>query len=425
MVLGKRAQFFLIILVFMIIIIVGLAYYAIESRNLPAETSATPERGTPLLSQIKSEILNALERKPYTGKNISEYYTTFHREANRTNFDLSINCNETNTTTGANNYPKYDIECILDLSWKNANLTTSFTHSYTVPYEIITYLDSDYTTESDYFNLNDTIYYRITGRNNDKINFTATRQNTQKNTQNHTLSDHYSDGSFTVDAGGAWILKADNYNTSEISYKTIYVQEIEIKITIEGTCPGWCPRNSYIRGENFRYNIETINVKGHPVSVPIMITVQRPDGTPPVGEYDLETLTNTSGIFISENQTIHSSEVVTNLTIKVTELDYYSYNTTTIQILAQNYDRFIEVPAEDMNYTALSNETFSSTCGYDTWFTNSTQNYYNGSLDIPFYREKTDETTIRLNQTTKTIDLPQVHAKVLHIIGARHNISEE
>lgn len=426
MVLDKKGQFFLIILVFMIIIIVGLAYYSVESRGLPAETRAPPEKGTALLTQVKNELMNALERRPYTGKNVSEYYDTFYTKANRTNFELHINCNETDTTTGPNNYPKYDLECELNISWEDANLTTTFTHSYTVLYEIKTYSDANYITEANYFYINDTVYYRITGRDNDIINFTAKYRGNLENTQNHTLSNHHDDGNFIVDKGGVWQLRITNYNTSEIYNKVIYVQQIQIDIETQGEGSAWQPRDSFVPGEQMRIKVNAYDLKGRPVDVPIMISIRREDGTPPVGDYDEEITIGTDGEYIGEPYTIHQEESADNWTITVTELTYHSSNSTTVEILGSQYGTFIPIPASRMDYNAQHDGTFSATCGYNEWFLSDNQSYNNGSIDIPFYcHNQTGSDTVSLNTTTRTIDIPQLHARVIHIIGAEHNITDE
>lgn len=420
---GRKAQFFLIILVFMIVIIIGLAYYAVESGRLPQEIKAPPEKGTKVIRQIQSELMKIVEEKPFTGKNVTEYIPIFKNETKKSGYHLGANCTETQTGSYPNEYPTFNVECNLNLSWEKGNITTKFSHSYKVNFDIKTYSDPDLTTETDTFDINDTVYYKITGWTNDVVNFSAWLGSTLKNSQSHTLQNYYATGSFVVDEGGNWTLNITDTNTSEQKSKTIYVNQLTINLETQGQGSGWVPRDHFLRGEPIKVKVTVEDSQGNPVNVPVRITFTRKNMMATAGDYDTEGMTGslgTAGKF-EYTPTISSDEPAGTLTITAVELRYYSRNSTTVEIMKAPYANYTKLM--DLPYNVNHLHALNDSCGYtDTgWYTsNSTSHTTSGMEEVPFYIEQTQYyDVVRLNNSVIEIRLPEIHGNTIHMVASK------
>jgi len=422
---GRRAQFFLIILVFMIVIIVGLAYYAVETGRTSKEAKTPSDQATKIATQIESEMMKILEEKPFTGKNVTTYVPIFQNETSERGFQLNTSCTETENGSYPSQYPTFILNCSLNLTGRKGNVTVAFAHSYTIAFDIKTYSDSDYTTESDTFNINDTVYYKITGWSDDVVNFSAWLGSTLKDTQNHKLQNYYATGSFVADEGGNWTLNITDTNTSEQKSKIIHVNQLQVNLGTEGEGSGWVPRKHFLRGEPIKVVVTVKDADGNPVNVPVRVTFTRESKMATAANYDTEGTTgalDAAGMF-EYTPTLSTNEPAGNITVTAVELRYYSKNSTTIEVMSQPYANYTELT--DLPYNVNHEQALNSSCGYSSWYSSNSTSHKTGSgEEVPFYINLNQLQTldvVRVDNSTITISLPEMHANTIHVVASKCN----
>jgi hypothetical protein len=418
---GKRAQFFLVLLVFMIIIIVGLAYYSVESSTLERETTGVPEKGSSMLSQVRTELRRSLEEKPYTNTSVEEHLTQFQVEAQRSGFDLQTQCREATSSSYPSVYPTFTLDCNLSISWEDNEVSSSIAHAYTVPFKVTAFSDASRSTGANVFNINSTVYYRITGWDGNTVNFTVTEEGEQKYSVLHVLENYYAEGNFTVDEGGVWTLRITDEDAGDTYTTYIYVPERRIEIILKGEGSDWLPRRHFVRGERMKVLAIVKDVRGNPLPVPVRVSIKKTEGI--TEKYGDEGTADSDGNYDTEFD-LKSYEDPGNFTVTVTEQQYYSSNSTTMQILETSYDRYIKLEPDRMNYNQPAAEAFTTGCGYSAWF-NTPLNTYptpeDPGLDFRVVALTGDNVynVLRVNARSRIVFTPQVHANQVHLIMSK------
>lgn len=400
MAIGKKGQFYLMITVFIVSVVIGIAYFTTESKELEQQTEIEQEPGLQtLLKSYEIELRASLEGGFYGGD--KEFYQDVAEDletrAAEKGYNLTIDC--TNTTI--NDYTE-TLDCNLTLIVGDNSLFTEFSYTYAVPFEVALYADGNLTEESDYFLLNDTVYYRATTDSNTlDVNFSAYYPNgTLMFTELRTPANYSTNGSFDIastDPTGMWSAEISNGISSDQIFFYVQIASVEITTYDENDNP----QDTFNRGDLVKYTV-TITPYGN-VHVDVTANGQA---------RDYSWYSSSEANSHSSNFTISGSESAGNLMITATEQTYYQSNNTNITVLDSAYGTFIELLLT-MDYPYA--DAFATSCGYTTWYESESTSY----SSVPFtVVNTTGNAVIRVDTETETVETPHVYASKIHIIAS-------
>ncbi|MCK4327741.1 MAG: hypothetical protein KAW41_04660 [Candidatus Diapherotrites archaeon] len=397
---GTKGQFYILIMVFMISVIVGVAYFAAESKQLEQESEIEPEPGLQtIMNSYEAELRDSVAGGLYGG-NPSFYYEVAEKleaQAAEKGYDFSSTCDKTEL-----NPYSAKLDCTLTLAKGESKLSTSFSHTYAVEFGIEMYSDEYYTDRTDKHHPGDTVYYRVTTPAPENTNLTVNYPNEQEKEQQQKSGEDFTDfallGSFDVDeTTGEWEIVLDD--GTQLLSMPFYVQMAIVEITTYDE--DWVPQYTFNRGELVRYRVEV----DPSANVYVDVTADGQDR-----DYDW---------WSSAPSTLHESSFVVSsvesegtLTLTAIEQNYFEEASTEITILYQPFGAWIFVPLDP---THAEHDAFGAGCGYDEWYPNDTTTY----SGVPFKVDRVGDTVVRVSAGKGVIDAPNVYADKLHILASR------
>lgn len=210
---GTKGQFFVLVIVFVVSVIIGLAYFTTESKQLVHQAETEQDSNVHnMLTNYENILKESLAGGFHKGNQTfyQEVQQEIETHAKEKGYSLTTQCQ--NTTV--NNYTSI-LECNLSLTVENNIVTKNFSYTHEVPFEIVMYSDTNLTNEADTFTASDTVYYRVTTNNNSAtVNMTSYFPNgTMHHTEDKTPANFSVNGSFVVNAfgpSGNWEITANN-----------------------------------------------------------------------------------------------------------------------------------------------------------------------------------------------------------------------
>ncbi|MFC2174394.1 hypothetical protein ACFLQ2_00805 [archaeon] len=398
---GTKGQFYILILVFMISVVVGVAYFTTESKQLEQETDIEQE---PMLQTImdgyESELKASIEGGLYSGNPAfyQEVEAKLTTQAAQKGYGFTSDC----TRTPINSYSE-QIDCDIELSVGENVLTTSFSHTYAVEFGIELYADEDYTHKTTYYAPGDTIYYRVTSPapsdTNVTINYPDDQEKEKQEKSGTGFANFATFGTIDVDeTTGEWEISLDS--SADSMSTAFYVQESVVDITTYDS--SWIPQDTFNRGEEVKYRI----VVSPSANVYMDVTAGGQDR-----DYDWwsdapSTLHESSFVVSS----VESSGTV--LTLTAIEDGYFGEASVNITVLYVPYGAFIPV---DLEYEHVPFDAFKTSCGYEEWYAGTTTN----NSGVPFDCVPTGDAVVRVANEVEVISVPHVYADKLHILSSR------
>lgn len=400
-------------LVVMVLIVVGLAYYPTEVKQVQRQTQVPMDTLHTIMSQYQLELMKALEGKVYSGNEnfVNLTIEKLEEQANKTKHSLNATCIE-----GYSNYV-FTMNCSITLSSDYENMTRDFVYNYSVPYEIRMYNDSSLSMETNYFERGRNVYYRITGIDNHTITINVSDPaNLTQYLKNETLVNWQANGSFSTDFGdtpGLWTINLLDLNNSETFSKTIYMDMVEISIKTYDA--DWNEQDTFNKNGTVRYKIFVYDRFGLPYEVVVESTILNTLGKDAfLGERGKARNGEFNSSFI-----IPIQQAAGYMKVIATEHDYFRSVTKDILILDAPYERFLKLTPPRLVYTNTHTSAFAPSCGYTSWYSEVNTSYYNGTEDIPFNVSIVDEnSTVRVEGTFRVFDSPNVHATQVHIFDS-------
>ncbi|MBN3037606.1 MAG: hypothetical protein JW834_04115 [Candidatus Diapherotrites archaeon] len=193
----KRGQFFIVSLLIMVLVIVGVAYFAAESKQSPLQLQVPKEAfAESETASYGAALFHALGERPYNGSAdfIADTINDLKAMANRTGRELSMDCDETQDENA------FTVDCNITLQSTTQNITRTVKRTYTVPFGVKTYADPAHALETHAFNAGDNVYYRITGNTSEDVNITVKDGGGDvQYTAYKTFTDYKTDDSFAID----------------------------------------------------------------------------------------------------------------------------------------------------------------------------------------------------------------------------------
>ena len=397
---GTKGQFYIIIMVFMISVIVGIAYFTTESQQLEQEAEIEEEPGLQtMLDSYESELMGAVAGGLYGGDPYfyQEMQAALTGQAAQKGYLFESTCD----STTINSYTE-KLDCTLSLTIGGDTLTSSFSHTYGVEFGVEFYSDEYYTDRTDYYLPGDTVYYRVTTAD-DALPIDVVVKypdGTIKSTQQKTASDFASFGSFAMgedDPTGMWGFEIND--TTNFVAADFYSQVAIVTVTTFDE--EWVPQFTFNRGERVRYRVEV----DPPANVYVDVTADGQDrdydwwSDAPAGQHE-------SSFVVSPFESVGA------LTLTATEDTYSIEGSAEIQILYQAFGAWIPI---GLVYTDPNADAFGTACGYDEWYPNDTAEY---NL-VPFVVEQAGDNVVRVSAGKEVINAPNVYADKIHILASR------
>ncbi|GEM_PF-7102629 len=327
---------------------------------------------------------------------------------------LTISCAD-----GKNNAQStFWISCTMNLSSGSDIAISRFNYTYTVPFAIRTFLDSDLSYETDYFVSGDTVYYRVTGHNGDDINITIyDPYNRVFEKKSVSIGNWHYDSSFTPTISGNWTIYVENTTMSggmggepsgETVSKVVHVEIVSMEIDTYDEDGN--PQNEFAPGDLVNITVALKDMYDQVINCSIKVAIANALGKL---AYQLQGQAE-NGVF-SGTITLSPWEESGNMTITATEHCFYSQAEKNITVTPSTVGRFIKVLPPRMIYNKPHQSVFGSSCGYTEWYS-SNETYYG---IVPFYVKNETNDTLLVNQTTVTIDVPNANISWIHFIGSR------
>jgi hypothetical protein len=401
----RKGQFYIVTTLFMVLISVGIAFFAAESRQIQRQAQTPGETGLEAdAASYSAELRNALEGRAYSGD--SNYVTTAvnrirsHAESLGRNASLVCSTSTLNENT-------YQLNCTVVLSSGQRSVTERVDYLYRVPFQVRTFSDADLSEESDYFPAGTTVYYRVTGNNSHDVNVTAHAPNTIKYNTLHTLANHSANGSFTIGASdptGSWQLDANDTNTTVSTSRNFSYNLVAIAITTQDNTT--TPQDTFNRGDTVFYNVTVFPFTTEEVNVVVYDADGKQTSYGKSGNA-------TAGSFTG-NFTLAADQLAGTLNVTATDGIYFQTNYTNITVLAVPYSQQVYVTGF---WTDARSNAFGSSCGYTSWYSSNSTTFSTFTFEVQ--NSTAGSQVVSVSNQSKTISLPHVKANKLHIISSR------
>ncbi len=389
-------------LVILVTAVVGIAYFTSESKQIPLMTQTPAEA---LMEEdfglFAKTLETALQQKLYSGNNdgVTETITALENYADTSGREFTADCSETNNGT------HFFLDCVLTLNAGEYEQTKIINYTYTIPYQITLYSDSNYAIETNKFSRGDTVYYKVTSTNT-MVNFTVYDSlSVNQYSENKTFSDYQTLGSFSIgssDEKGEWTIKLN-----DSTQKTFFVDYTVIKLVAYDNQSN--PREEFTIGEIVNYTVFLEDYTGTPFNANVSIIKTNENGKPVNSIRGL----STSGMFNESFTVVGPSG---DFVLTATEHNNYYSNSVTITVLASEYPTFVELLVPFLSWDNPFADAFAGACGYDNWYGETNTTY----LTIPFSVENgTSNAVLRVDNETEVITTPHVYADKLHFIASR------
>ncbi len=400
-----------IVLLVMFLVVILYANYSTQTSASVYQTYLYKPNLAGDLTRYEKSLKEAFVESIYTGGTgqVNQVINKMQSDAEERGNTLDINCNSGHD----NNKSLFWIYCAMNLSSGSDSATIKFNYTYIVPYEIRTFKDSNLSYETNYFLSGNTVYYRITGHNGDKINVTIyDPYNRTFKEENTSIGNWHRDLDFTPTFSGNWTIQVVNTTGGEAGEnisKTIYVSTVDMKIKTydnEGNA-----QTEFLPGENMNITVTINDLYGNALNCSVKASITNGDGK---FAYQLQGQAE-NGVY---SDIIHLSpwEPTGNATIVATEHCIYSQVETNVSIIAPLIGRFIEILPPKMKYNKPHSSVFGDSCGYSDWYP-ANETHYN---IVPFYAEnESSNDTLLVNQTTITVDIPNANVSWIHFTGSR------
>ncbi len=402
-----KGQYFLpMTLLALLLVSLILVYYSSTNQAVTYETYSYNPGLASYLEKARTTIMKSLVDSIYNGDS-NEINTTI--DAIKENAGRMGNTFNASCTNGENNNTFW-VNCTLSLESKDTNLTSRFNYTYTVPFNIRTFSDENYSNETDYFYRGNTVFIWVSGNNSDHINVSIFDPYSRlvKNWTSQLTNWHW-EGNFKPSISGNWTIKVEDINTSQTVEKKIYVNIVNLDVKTYNS--EGIPQTDFYPGDTIQIKVDLSDIWDNKLNCSVKLSFIDSIGKM---AYNIQGET-VNGVF-TKNLTLDPYEIPGNMTITATEHCHYSQKTISITILGENWTKYIEIVPPRMYYNRNYSNVFGANCGYTDWYTSNQTNY----SVVPFYVEnKSENKTLLVNQSTLVIDVPNFHITKVHFLGSK------